>query len=575
MPSYALWNQALIDYFCQSVPQGSQIYLSVDEDVLYRVGQSFFPDTPVSHLIEDFQQGVINHVISSQEVNLKPIQGLNKLKKPNCVAFLSLSVLAAYKMANEEEISELNYFRRLREILQLPGTGRPLGMKSGGEAEGLLWTTWNRWLLEQGFIPSAKPSSGPKKYINYPISQCLLRQADKEKLQVLFSTKQWKTTWDASILFSHIRQEAAQNKLNSHLKELVLKTTLSTEAVKEAIHELHLQWLDLGCPLITKNGNNIPNTRIWSRNLLAGIYRTEDPFLGQIDYYLYPKQPRGRQLEKITIEYENQSRELIQERPGWYLPLGEPLEIQSLSNGLKCPITNHPELEQLHLSARDFWLLIPDPENPESGIFASWGNPPLGTPFILLFQPHLLKDLERLRDEQLIKWTGEPQYIDETKNWLEIHQCLVISQAWDSVFIEHQELKDALIPTSKLSISLSGGLRIPQEKGWLKGYAPNLTIFGFCLKANLEVINLANNQIVLEKTLPTNKSQPLDLPTVGNYLLRATLSKEQESTERYLRILHWESLETLPTNGQEFTKVTENYSISGAIIHNNQELNYV
>ncbi|MEH2003061.1 MAG: hypothetical protein V7L00_30760 [Nostoc sp.] len=63
-------------------------------------------------------------------------------------------------MAQEEKISETNYFKRLREILALPGSSRPPGMKLGYEAEEPLWQEWNRWLMEHRFLPSAQRGRG-------------------------------------------------------------------------------------------------------------------------------------------------------------------------------------------------------------------------------------------------------------------------------------------------------------------------------------------------------------------------------------------------------------------------------
>ena len=39
MASYIEWNQALVEYFTKSVSQGARVYLSVDDDVLERIGR--------------------------------------------------------------------------------------------------------------------------------------------------------------------------------------------------------------------------------------------------------------------------------------------------------------------------------------------------------------------------------------------------------------------------------------------------------------------------------------------------------------------------------------------------------
>ncbi|GFE71741.1 hypothetical protein [Chroococcus sp. FPU101] len=564
MPNYSEWNYAIVRHFCQGRPKSSKVYLSVDEDTLALIGLGFSSSTNTT-AVEDFKRAVQQKVVCGDKINLERIQGLDNKQTPQCIAFLGLCVLAAYYMANEEEISDSNYFKRLNQLLgvsQSCNSPRPQGMKFGSKAEEPLWQEWNSWLLRQGFQYSACQGKGhSNKFINYPISQCLLRQAEQNRLINLFAEKRWTIAWDSSTLFSQIKREAQHNGLASHLKKLVLSEPQRHEALAELIHEIHQQWLEQGCPTLDKIHHK---GRIWSRNLFAGLYRTEEPFWGNVEYFLYPKQQRGRPLENLTLEYQNQNHQLRHDRDGWYLPLEEPLTAQHLEKGAKYPIIPNNSVEQLILPARDFWILISDPENPDSSSFASWGIPTLGTQFILLCKQELYKDLERLKDERLINWTDEPQPVHDNANWIELHQCMVISQAWDGIFIEHQELKDALQPTEKLSISLSGGLRVPNENGWIEGYLPEITIFGFTLKATLKVINLYTEQVVQENYVTTN--QPILLETLerGTYRLQASFG--QEAVEKYLRILSWSDLNFIQNKSKNLVPITDNFSLCGSIL---------
>jgi hypothetical protein len=564
MPNYQEWNDAIVRHFCQGRPKSSKVYLSIDEDILELIGLDFSSSLNTT-AVEDFQRAVQLKVVCGDKINLERIQGLDTKQIPQCVAFLGLCVLAAYYMANEEEISDSNYFQRLNQFLGVHGLSnspRPKGMASGSKAEELLWKQWNSWLLRQGFQYSACQGKGnSNKFINYPISQCLLRQADLDRLINLFSDKRWTIAWDSSRLFSQIKREAQHNGLASHLKKLVLSEPQRHEALAELIHEIHQQWLEQGCPTLDKIYRK---GRIWSRNLFAGLYRTEDPFLGDVEYFLYPKQQRGRPLENLTLEFQNQNHQLRYERDGWYLPVEEPLTIKNLDEGVKYPIIPNNQVEHLILPARDFWILISDPENPDSSDFASWGIPTLGTQFILLCKQELYQDLERLKDERLIDWTGEPQPFDDNSNWIELHQCMVISQAWDGIFIEHQELKDALQPTEKLSIGLSGGLRVPNESAWLEGYPPEVTIFGFSSKATLKVIDLSTEKVIQETYVTTNQPIVLDPLERGTYILKASFGKEL--VEKCLIILSWGDLNLTQNTPKNLVPITDNVSLCGSVL---------
>lgn len=564
MPNYREWNRALLSYFTTGVPRGTKVYLSVDDDILERIGQDFAQAPKTDSWSADFHAAIREKVVFDGLITLSNLQGRDAEGFPQSVAFLGATVLAAYQMAETDKISELNYFKRLREVLGLSGVGRPPGMKFGDAAEEPLWKDWNCWLMEQGFLPSARRGrGGSKTYINYPISQTLLRRTDKDRLQVLFNHKQWTAQWDAMTLFAHVRCEA--QGLPQHLKELLSENRQRYEAVAEVIHEVYEQWFDEGKPVELKAG-----TPPGSRHLFAGLYRTEDPFFGQVDYYLYPRQLRGRQLDSVQVKLEDKLYQLRAERPGWYLPLEFPIDSSQLDGAVKYQIAIPDDLDSLILPARDFWILIPDPDNPDSGVYASWGQPTLGTQFVLLCKRELLDDLQRLRDERLLEWSGEPLPVWERSNWVELHQCQVISQAWDGVFIKNQALKDALQPSMRLFISFSSGLRVPQMGAWLEGHSPQVTVFGFSPTVELQVTRLSDNHKTFEKSQSMNTPITINFPTAGDYLVEASCASE--SSERFIRIVDWSWLSIEQPERREITPIASEHQICGSIIEPSSEL---
>ena len=557
MTNYRDWNQALVFYFTSGLSRGTRVYLSIDEDILEHIGRRFNQELIPGSWGDDFREAVSKEVIVERRVDLSKLQGRYANGLPKGVAFLSTMILAANEMADEENISERDYFRRLREILNLPGWGRPPGMNSGSDAEEPLWQDWNHWLMENGFIPSAQRGRGGRTtYINYPISQSLLRRVDRDRLLVLFNEKQWKAQWDAMSLFSLVLRE--EQRLPKHLRELLTNNRERYEAVAEAIHEVYQQWQAQGRPTVLKAG-----VRSWSRHIFAGLYRDEDQFFGSVNYYLYPKQVRGRQLASVKIQYGDRDYRLINDRPGWYLPLDFPLSVSELNGDVKYPVVSPSELESLVIPSRDFWILIPDPDNPDAGTYASWGQPSLGTQFILLCKKELLPDIERLRNEHLIKWSGEVQPFDNA-NWIELHQCMVISQAWDAVFIKNQALKDALQPSDRLSISFAGGLRVPQQNAWLQGHVPNITVFGFYPKVQLQITRLIGNFLMLDKSESTNTQISVEFLSPGDYLISATCVRE--STRRFIKIVDWNNLVMEKPQHREIMPIGSGNYICGSVV---------
>lgn len=558
MANYIYWNQALIIYFTSTASYGKRVYLSVDDEILEQIGQNFSQEIADGNWADDFRNAVRAEVIAEGRVNLVTLQGFDINHLPKGVAFLSAMVLAANEMADEEDISDDNYFKRLRAILGLPTSenGRPLGMKPGSEEP--LWKDWNHWLMENGFLPSAQRGRGGRTtYINYPISQSLLRRTDKNRLVQLFHEKQWTAEWDAMTLFACARREA--QRLPIHLKQLLTDNRERYEAVAESIHEVYQQWQAEGRPPTALRAG----VSHWSRYIFAGLYRIEDPFFGDLTYYIYPKQVRGWQ-SSITIQYGGREKELINDRNGWYLPLEIPLSVSEIEGGAKYPVILNSKLHSLILPTRDFWVLIPDPDDTDTGVYATWGQPSLGTKFILLCKKELIPDIERLRDERLIEWIGEPQPVFNDANWVELQQCMVISLAWDGVFINNQELKDALQPTVHLSISFSGGLRLPHQNAWLKGYCPQVTVFGFYRNVKLQIIPLFENLPIFEGSDSTNKPISVHFPTSGDYVVKATCARE--TTERFVKIVDWSSLDIKKLQGCERTPISSGNYICGSVI---------
>lgn len=539
MNDYSDWNTALVRYFTQHVPYGTKIYLSIDHDTLEKIGSDFAQDYNHESWIANFCQVVRDQVVKDEKIDLDTVSELDDSGYPLGVAFLGIMVLVANQMAEDENLDQTNYFSRFRQIFSISEDGqtRPKGLRTTQNEkppEIQLWENWNRWLLKQGFIPTAQQGSGSNKYINYPISQSLLRNADKDRLRRLFTEKQWQTRWDEQTLFTKVASE--YSRFPQHLKSLIDDRN-RYEALATAIHETYEDWLENGSRTISKGRAK------YSRQLYAGIYRTED-FLGNIDYYLYPKQQRGRSLGSLTVEVNNKQWDLREDRAGWYLPIGDSLPGQEISEGQTYQISPSNQVQELVLPKRDFWILVPDPDNPESGVYASWSSPKLGDQFIILFRESLFADLQRLRDENLIQWEGDP----ETKHqvfdgWYEVYQCQVLSKVWDAVFIQSAELKNALQPTTSLSISFSGGLKVPKTNAWISNHSPQVTIFAFHPTVEVQVVNIITDQTVYTQSLSSNSLHSIPNLTEGSFMISASCLGQ--STQRLIKVVGWNEIDFL------------------------------
>lgn len=98
-------------------------------------------------------------------------------------------------------------------------------------------------------------------------------------------------------------------------------------------------------------------------------------------------------------------------------------------------------------------------------------------------------------------------------------------------FSQNLELKNALQPRTKLSISLQNGLCIRHQKCWLNGYEPNVIVYGFYPKVNVEVFDLQEGKAIKQiESQSTNETFSLNLNKSGNYLIKASSHEEFAET---------------------------------------------
>ena len=336
---------------------------------------------------------------------------------------------------------------------------------------------------------------------------------------------------DPATLAARVRAE--EINLPQHLRELLGADRERRSAVQEAIHQLYELWCE-------NPQDDRLATGVRVRTLRSGIYRTVDFITGLITYHFHPKAPRGQAIGQLTIEIDGKNFVLTQERPGWLYPFGR-LTGRELREGVRIPVNGNFDIDHVVLPKRKFWIMVQDPEDPDSGDLAGWTGPQLAEPFLLLLVPELLSELIMLKEEGLIEWEGESiKVLDD--EWLEIRNCMAVSEAWSGVFIQDQELFEALKPSAPLSVGASGGLRVPTRSGWLHGYGPELTIFSFYPEAQIRITRIHDEAVMLDGARHTGTSFPVSWGNPGDYRVEAKVIGR--SVQRLIKIIGWNELES-------------------------------
>lgn len=551
MPDYFEWNRALIEYFMVGAPEGSTIYLDVNDRSLEQVGRQFWPDERGVDWAQQYLTAVRRQVVTAHSEPLVPLRIRDPKGRPYGVAFLGVLVLVATRMDNDDEqqISEKDYFTRLNEALGTKPLNqqvrRPRLMKQGSQAEEPLWKEWAAFLRESGYLPTASGGKGAWKYIGYAVSQTLLRPPEKRRLFKIFDEKRWPEDIDPDLLVSHLRREDA---LPAHVQSLLKRTGQAAEDVQHAISETFAEWLEGG----VASG---PQSRSTSRLLRAGLYRTTHWRTGEPEYSLYPRQPRNQRGGTMEVELDGESVRLMLERPGYFSPLGRvgPTE---LDHGAQYPISGHPEIEKMVLPKRDFWILRADPDTP--GAFATLGRPTVGEHFTLLVSDGLGDDVKRLQELGLLQSQAPQRLFD---GWTEFPAAMVIANLWTEATGVSADLRDALTPTSGISISVSGGLRIPRTGAWLADGPPTVQVNSFFLDTHLTVE--FNGVEIFSQ--PVEPNATVEVPWRGPGVYQLDAEVRGDGYQRLVNLIDWDELPPAPpeTLGQELTHLGRGTYLAG------------
>ena len=564
MATYDQWNNAIAEYCVNGISNGATIYLSVDETALMDIGVRFKQwGTNEVNWVEDFRQAVRYKYVIGDEVKLPIGLDYQSDQVPNCVAFLAAMVLAAHRMIKEDTkaIAENDYFKRLREVLGLPikDGGRPEGLLPAGIEENL-WQIWNRWLIGNGWLPSAEPGQHGRKFINYPLSQALLRESDKRTMELRFREKEQSRelgrVWDRDTVGYWTRKQPFGAK---HLNELLQEDDFRRyDVITDAIYDVYLS-IDWDQEMETElDIRSIGQRRL---TVTAELYRLENFVTGNIDYYLYPRQLRQFGGGTLEVIRNGQAHPLSEDRKGWFQPLWP----EDPAGGVSYQVRGHQQVKALVLPERDFWILVPDPEDETSGVFASWKHPGLGETFLLLCRESYTHQMESFKERGLLNWDHK-FVVDEEKEWIEYRACQIVSPNWDGVIPEYQGLYDALKPSiSSATISLKGGLRVPSQAGWLEGYVPEMTIMAFDDSVQLKLLEASSQNTPIRNQI-VNTNEPVILPPLppGDYLLQA-YGSAGFAARRNFRIIPWDTLVCRQPE-QPFSVDVEMFKLQGAII---------
>ena len=189
--NYEQWNQAIISYFFEECNPGEIVFLQTDDETLSEIAQ--LSDFNIVNPADSLKQAVRHQFIcDGNQVDLWNSVPKNFWRSPlnqeaPQVAFLALTVLAASRMNFTDSVSATNYYARLNELLfDSLIKGIPKGLDR--QLFKVFWNYLCLWARDRHHVKLyLTEGASNRRYVWYPISQCLISENDRQRIYRFFS----------------------------------------------------------------------------------------------------------------------------------------------------------------------------------------------------------------------------------------------------------------------------------------------------------------------------------------------------------------------------------------------------
>lgn len=467
---YEDWNKAISEYFYNPRLASKPVYLQLDPETLTQIGEQFDLDNhqAKTSFIVAVQSWLRRNSSQYDQFdnflrNARKWEGLDIRRSfytpPPFLAFLGLCVLAASQMNADDDVSAANYYIHLNELL---GFGRKRGQPRGFDQIDELWVKLRWWLdevLEGKFGYATATNHYGGAHIGYPISQCLLRRTDREKLPDFFKWSGIEPGDDSlqSNDFPPMLREWA-GKFSLHGRRIFERD--NKELISQ-IAELTFSEFQLW------DGSSVDSTGSRFGDIKLQLEFSRRKFECALYARATQDFPDGN--------YQNLYHQSIRlQRPfpnaDWFNPLDETLLVDVLDR--KSLVLSHDKFKYQFRPQS----IIPFRNDIDSGLggWVSCGKVGLGEKhFVLCHQDF------QTRVEAYFQTYAEPgwkiitsrQEIFPEKGWL----CFYNVRISKRVTHEIEDELACLAPPLRVGIKLSGGLKVKQGI-WLKGGEPEAII---------------------------------------------------------------------------------------------------
>jgi hypothetical protein len=456
--AYARWNRLLADRCLLGSSGATRVaYLSVTPRILAAAleaeeGELLSPEDATQDLVSAVSLAYQASALTEPE-KLWALAAPGTDELPQSIAFLALTVLAAYQMHSDEDAGPNAYYPRLASLLgcDLVG-GHPQGFEPADFGD--LWDALSAWLERQSNQALALPGPEPglRRFIAYPLGHVPLRQVDIEKLPDFFDWAGLEpaSKADPAFLGDAFRRWAAARGLVSRAGEQSIEDERRPAVESQLALELEAwdgSWTD-------RSGQRTAAVHV----LLD--YRRRQPHL-----FFLPRRPLS-----FPPMFDDGSHVFQSGEQGWYDPV--PIATEdgaALADGFQWTCSSPQGQVTLHRPPTAALALRPASDF--TGYLSQRGIP-LGIESAVL----CVKPMEAAAEEYLTAVTSvRCRALDHP----------AVPDGWrlfSGIIPKRVEPPpsglDALAVESSATVILRGGLRVGRRAAWLLGAPPSILLGG-------------------------------------------------------------------------------------------------
>lgn len=449
--AYLKWNRWIFEKGFAGARRNEEVFLSITPKILGGIAADNGGLGLLNEAVADFEDAVRGayDVIIRMNGRLRILRAFEE-GTPLCLAFLAASVLAAYRMQSDEEISGRAYYLRLADLLgcEIVG-GRPRGFDP--TVFESLWFFVQRWLADVTGGRLAMPGSEgeARRFVALPLTHVPLRRLDIEKLPSFF-------VWAGYAPAGMVVEAKLLSDLERWVRSYDLLSSAGAAAVMDERRRAVLVQVAHELGAWDGSGTEPGGRRSVSVELMLDIVRYRP------DLFYLPRRPDG-----FPGRFDDGVHVFEAGDDGWYAPLQlSSSDGPELANGFEWIAAGNVSMRRAAAE------VIPLGPSPDYTGYLSRSNLLRGARCAVLCRDEIVQATAEYLAASTGQNTAPIRHPNIPAGWK------LFANIRPNRRIEVPGSLAALDLASEVDVICTGGLRLGRRRAWMAGAEPRIIVSG-------------------------------------------------------------------------------------------------